>query len=92
MLSRVQVPQTAATPVMENKKRALKGTSSILSIDAYTCSRCNTDITIRCLPEDSAHPVLGALRLAMFHRDDDDNVELERVSPTTWMCKRKINL
>ena len=88
--SHIQVPET---PVMENTKKVLKGTSPILSIDAYTeSSRCNTDITIRCLPEDSTHSVLGALTLAILRQEDEDNVKLERVSPTIWKCNDKIQL
>ena len=49
-------------------------------------------ITIHCLPEDSAQSVLGALTLAVSCGEDEDNVKLERVSPTTWNCNYMIKL
>ena len=68
---------------MENRGKVLNRTNPILS-KSYICSRRTTDITIRCLPEDSARSVLDALMLAILHGEDEDNVKLERVSPTTW--------
>ena len=68
---------------MENRGKVLNRTSLILS-KSYICSRHTTDITIRCLLEDSAWLVLDALMLAILHGEDEDNFKLERVSPMTW--------
>ena len=76
---------------MENRGKVLLRKCQCLP-NAYTCSCCTTDIIIRCLPEDSAQSVLGALTLAIIREEDEDKVELERVSPTTWNCNYMIEL
>ena len=85
------MPETATTPAMENKRKVLLSKCQFLP-NAYPCSCCTTDIIIRCLPEDSAQSVLSALTLVILWREDEDNVELERVSPTTWNCNYMIEL